>query len=108
MRQFQIKFKDLHNEKTILVTGGAGFIGHHMIRRLLKDGYNIISMDRLDFSGNLNRLHELGQEFGTDTMKQLRVIYHDLRAEVNPQLAAQIGPVDIIIHMAAGSHVTRY
>jgi dTDP-glucose 4,6-dehydratase len=95
------------NQKTILVTGGAGFIGHHMIRRLLKDGYNIISMDRLDFSGNLNRLHELGQEFGTDTMKQLRVIYHDLRAEINPQLAAQIGPVDIIIHMAAGSHVTR-
>ena len=94
--------------KTVLVTGGAGFIGHHMIRRLLKEEeYNVISMDRLDFSGNLNRLHELGQEFGTDTMKRLRVIYHDLRAEVNPQLAAQIGPVDTIIHMAAGSHVTR-
>ena len=95
-------------KKTVLVTGGAGFIGHHMIRRLLKhEEYNVISMDRLDFSGNLNRLAELGQEFGTDAMSRLSVIFHDLRAEINPQLAQQIGPVDIIIHMAAGSHVTR-
>ncbi len=94
--------------KTVLVTGGAGFIGHHMIRRLLKhEEYNIISMDRLDFSGNLNRLSELGQEFPAQTMKRLKVIHHDLRAEINSQLVKQIGNVDIIIHMAAGSHVNR-
>lgn len=94
--------------KTILVTGGAGFIGHHMIRRLLKHPeYNIISLDRLDFSGNLNRISELGQEFPPETIKRLRVIHHDLRAEINPQLVKQIGNVDVIIHMAAGSHVNR-
>ena len=94
--------------KTILVTGGAGFIGHHMIRRLLKHPeYNIISLDRLDFSGNLNRLSELGQEFPAETIKRLRVIHHDLRAEINPQLVKQIGNVDVVIHMAAGSHVNR-
>ena len=91
-----------------MVTGGAGFIGHHMIRRLLKHPeYNIISLDRLDFSGNLNRLAELRQEFGTDAMSRVTVIHHDLKAEINSQLAKQIGQVDIIIHMAAGSHVTR-
>jgi len=54
-------------KKHVLVTGGAGFIGHHMIRRLLKhEEYEITCLDRLDFSGNLNRLSELGQEFVVD------------------------------------------
>lgn len=95
-------------KKTILVTGGAGFIGHHMIRRLLKHPeYNIVSLDRLDFSGNLNRLAELSLEFSADTMKRLRIVHHDLKAEINSQLAYQIGQIDVIIHMAAGSHVNR-
>jgi len=95
-------------KKTILLTGGAGFIGHHMIRRLLKhQEYNIISLDRLDFAGNLNRLSELKSEYSSETMSRLRIIHHDLKAEINSQLAKQIGSVDFIIHMAAGSHVTR-
>lgn len=94
--------------KTVLITGGAGFIGHHLIRRLLKHPeYNIVSLDRLDFSGNLNRLAELRSEFDSLQLQRLRVIYHDLRAEINPQVAKQIGQVDYIVHMAAGSHVTR-
>lgn len=94
--------------KKILVTGGAGFIGHHMIRRLLKhEEYNIVSLDRLDFSGNLNRLSELAQEFSPKTMSRLKIVHHDLKAEINDQLAKQLGNIDVIIHMAAGSHVTR-
>lgn len=93
-------------KKTVLVTGGAGFIGHHFVKRLLIDGYNVISLDRLDFSGNLNRLAEVRDELSPE-QRNLRVVYHDLRAEINPQLAKQIGNVDYIVHMAAGSHVDR-
>lgn len=92
----------------ILVTGGAGFIGHHMIRRLLKHPeYEIVSLDRLDFSGNLNRISELSEEFSKTTMSRLILVHHDLKAEINTQLVKQLGNIDYIIHMAAGSHVNR-
>ena len=48
-----------HNKrmKTALITGGAGFIAHHLIARILtQTDWNIVTLDRLDYSGNLNRL----------------------------------------------------
>ena len=49
--------------KKILVTGGAGFIGHHFINYILSNtDWNITSIDRLDFSGNLNRLTDIIEE----------------------------------------------
>lgn len=93
-------------QKNVLVTGGAGFIGHHLIKQLLLRGHHVISMDRLDFSGNLNRLVEIRDELDSE-YHNLQIIYHDLRAEINPQIARQIGKVDYIIHLAAGSHVDR-
>ena len=46
--------------KTILITGGAGFIAHHVIEKILNEtDWNVVTLDRLDFSGNLNRLTAL-------------------------------------------------
>jgi len=88
----------------VLVTGGAGFVGHHIVEALLKQtGWDVTLIDRLDCSGNLNRLAEIGAAKNS----RVRFIYHDLRAPLNDQLCAQIGAHDFIIHLAAGTHVDR-
>jgi dTDP-glucose 4,6-dehydratase len=94
--------------KNVLVTGGAGFIAHHVIANIIKNtDWNIISLDRLDFSGNLNRLHDIMQDFPQEDRRRIRVVYHDLKAELNPQIQDMIGDVNIVLHLAAGSHVDR-
>ena len=95
--------------KTVLITGGAGFIAHHVIDKILRDtDWNIVSLDRLDISGNLNRLHDMLQDHDPkEVARRMRIIFHDLKAEINSQIVHDIGPVDIVLHLAAGSHVDR-
>lgn len=94
--------------KRILITGGAGFIAHHLVAKVLKEtDWEIVTLDRLDYSGNLNRLHDVVMDFDPSARKRLRVVYHDLKAELNPMIISQIGKVDYIAHLAAGSHVDR-
>ena len=94
--------------KKILITGGAGFIAHHIIDKILSTtDWHIITLDRLDFSGNLNRLKEVVSSYPSLEQKRVKVIHHDLKAELNPEIIASIGKVDLISHLAAGSHVDR-
>lgn len=94
--------------KHILITGGAGFIAHHLINLIIKTtDWKITTIDRLDYSGNLNRLADVSKEYSASDRKRIRTIYHDLKAEFNPMLLADIGKVDVIAHLAAGSHVDR-
>ena len=94
--------------KTLLVTGGAGFIGHHVIDLFLrKTDWNIVTLDRLDYSGNLNRLDDVVSRYPVETRKRVKVVYGDLRAEVTSLQQNFIGDVDYILHMAASSHVDR-
>jgi dTDP-glucose 4,6-dehydratase len=94
--------------KTVLITGGAGFIAHHLIDKILAEtDWRIVSLDRLDYSGNLNRLNEVVMSYPEAERKRVRVVHHDLKAELNPQIRSMIGRVDMIAHLAAGSHVDR-
>jgi dTDP-glucose 4,6-dehydratase len=94
--------------KKVLITGGAGFIAHHLIGKILRDtDWDIITLDRLDYSGNLNRLHDLMLSFPEDVRKRVKIVHHDLKAELNPLICCEIGKVDYIFHLAAGSHVDR-
>lgn len=94
--------------KRVLITGGAGFIGHHMIDLFLKQtDWEIVSLDRLDYSGNLNRLHDVVRRHPASVQKRVKIVWHDLKAEISEITRNIIGPVDIVVHLAASSHVDR-
>ena len=94
--------------KRILITGGAGFIAHHAIKYYLENtDWEIVSLDRLDYSGNLNRISDLMNDMEIKQKKRLKIIFHDLRSEINEMLIADLGEFNYILHMAASSHVDR-
>ena len=93
--------------KKILISGGAGFIGHHVIYNLLKEtDYEIISIDRLDYSGSYNRIQQIVEK-NKSWSKRVRIVWHDLKAEINPLTVNRINNPDVILHLAAASHVDR-
>ena len=94
--------------KRALITGGAGFIAHHMIGQILENtDWEVITLDRLDYSGNLNRLHDLMLSYDPEVRSRVKIVHHDLKAELNPLVRSEVGDVDYILHLAAGSHVDR-
>lgn len=90
----------------ILITGAAGFIGHHLVEYVLqKTDHEIILLDRLDFAGNLGRLQAL--DSFEQHRRRLTWVWHDLKAPIHDHAARAIGDVEHIIHLAASSHVDR-
>jgi dTDP-glucose 4,6-dehydratase len=94
--------------KNVLITGGVGFVGHHMVNYLLENSdANITVMDRLDTSGNLNRLTEMTSY--QKNKNRVNFVWHDFKSEIvkNEVLGAMLGKPDTILHIGAGSHVDR-
>lgn len=89
----------------VLLTGGCGFIGSNLIRRLLECwwGAEIVCLDRIDDAASLGKLSPLVEEYGD----RLRILWHDLRAPINATSLGLSGEFDYILHLAAGSHVDR-
>ncbi len=93
--------------KNILITGGAGFIGHHLINYLLEHtNHRITTIDRIDTSSSLSRLQDVLKNNG-EWKQRVNIVWHDLKSPVNNYIADQLGDVDIVLHLAAGSHVNR-
>lgn len=102
----------MNNMKKVLITGSHGFVGSHLVNYLLRNtDWEITCIDRFDASGNINRLVEVIRECndsGIDVVGRIKVLYWDLKAEINDQFRKQLGgPFDYIMHLAAGSHVDR-
>jgi len=98
--------------KTVLLTGGAGFIGHHTTEYILENtDWNIIILDRLSYAGNLNRLMDVDIFPDAYSSGRVKFYYHDFRAKFDVGkvfgLLRLFGKINYIIHMGAESHVDR-
>jgi len=91
------------NKKNILITGGAGFIGSHVVRRFIKNypEYNIINLDKLTYAGNLANLRDI------ENASNYKFVKGDI-CDVNflTELFSRYN-FDGVVHLAAESHVDR-
>ena len=89
--------------KTVIVTGACGFIGHHVVEHfLLNTDFNMVILDKLTYA---SKGYERLRSAEIIDNPRVRVFSVDLAQPMSEGLQKEIGPVDIIIHMAANSHV---
>lgn len=93
--------------KSILVTGGCGFIGTNFIRYLFKKEDSdliVVNLDRLSTGGSLGNLRDIEQEYGNR-----RYFFHldDIRHYSGVTRILEKYGIDTVVHFAAESHVDR-
>ena len=88
--------------KHLLLTGGCGFLGHHVAEHILENtDWKITILDSLTYAGDVTRLTDIE---GYDSSR-VRIMWHDLRSPLGKTLVAKIGNVDYIWNCASNSHV---
>ena len=90
-------------QRTILITGGAGFIGNHVVRHFVNKypEYRIINLDKLTYAGNLANLKDV------EDKPNYRFVKMDICDFDGVLQLMQEEKVDGVIHLAAESHVDR-
>ena len=93
----------MNYQKTILVTGGAGFIGSHVVRLLVNKypAYRIINLDKLTYAGNLNNLSDV------EHADNYAFVKGDITDAGFITSLFEEHRFDMVVHLAAESHVDR-
>ncbi len=86
----------------ILVTGGAGFIGSHLVRRLLSEGHNpVVNLDALRYSGNLENLADVAHD------PRYAFVHGDICDAGTVEQLLRDHKIDSVVNCAAETHVDR-
>src|SRR3990167_3857105 len=87
----------------ILITGGAGFIGHHFVEHFIKNtDWDIVVLDRLNYAiFGFDRLRDIN----CFDDKRIFILTSDFTLSIKNGLAQEIGEIDYILHMGAETHV---
>ncbi|WP_420587424.1 dTDP-glucose 4,6-dehydratase [Ruegeria sp.] len=85
----------------ILVTGGAGFIGSAVVRRAIRDGHQVVNLDALTYAACLENVAEVANDPNYNFLKA------DIRDRPALDQALADHAPDVIMHLAAESHVDR-
>lgn len=93
----------MKRNQTILITGGAGFIGSHVVRRFVTQypNYNIINIDALTYAGNLENLKDI-EKLPNYQFIKVDITDEDLIIDIFKKYRP-----DGVVHLAAESHVDR-
>ena len=94
----------MESKRNILITGGAGFIGSHVVRLFVNKypDYHIINLDKLTYAGNLANLHDI-KDKPNYTFIKADICDFETVLEIIRKYN-----VDGIIHLAAESHADRH
>lgn len=89
--------------KNILITGGAGFIGSHLVRRMVNNypSYRIVNFDKLTYAGNLKNLTDI------ENAPNYVFVKGDIVNPIDVKNAFEEYNITDVIHLAAESHVDR-
>lgn len=87
--------------RRLIVTGGAGFIGSAVVRRLVARGYHVVTLDKLTYSGSLQSLREV------EGVANHRFVKGDIGNQALVGRLLRDERIDAILHLAAESHVDR-